>query len=290
MEIIVGKTSGFCAGVAKAVNETLDEANKNESKLYCLGELVHNNDVIKELEQKGVTFIENIEDADGKTIIRAHGVPKEIYEKANKLGIEIIDLTCPNVLKIHNIAEKYANDGYYIFLVGGKKHPETIGSYSFCGENSSIIESLDDIENAITNLKISNLKKVLVIVQTTYSIKGFEEICIDIKNKISEEIEIEIKNTICMATELRQRETEELSKNVDAMLIIGGKNSSNTKKLYEVSIKNCKNVYLVENKSEIELSKLKDFNKIGIMAGASTPKNVIEEACEYLKEEVLQTV
>ena len=109
MEIIVGKTSGFCAGVAKAVNETLDEANKNESKLYCLGELVHNNDVIKELEQKGVTFIENIEEADGKTIIRAHGVPKEIYDKANKLGVEIKDLTCPNVLKIHNIAEKYAN-------------------------------------------------------------------------------------------------------------------------------------------------------------------------------------
>ena len=283
MEVIIGKTSGFCAGVANAVNGATKELEKSNENLYCLGELVHNRDVTKSLEDKGLIFINDIGEAKGKTIIRAHGIAKEVYAKAKSLNIEINDLTCPKVLKIHDIAEKYANNGYYIFLVGEKKHPETIGTYSFCGKNSDVIENIDDLELAFENLKKSDKNKLLVIVQTTYSVKRFDEICEKIHLEGLQNIEIEIKNTICMATELRQRETAELSNNVDSMLIIGGKNSSNTKKLYEVSSKNCENVFLVENKSEIDLSKFKGFDKIGIMAGASTPKNVIEEAHAYLE-------
>ena len=283
MEIIIGKTSGFCAGVANAVNGAINELEKNNENLYCLGELVHNGDVTKSLEEKGLIFIENIEEAKGKTIIRAHGIAKKVYEKAKNLDIEIKDFTCPKVLKIHNIAEEYANKGYYIFLVGEKKHPETIGTYSFCGINSEVIENIENLEPAFENLQKSNMKKLLVLVQTTYSVQRFEDICKEINTKVSKEIEVEIKNTICMATELRQKETAELSKNVDAMLIIGGKNSSNTRKLYEVASKKCKDVFLVENKNEIDLSKFENFNKIGIMAGASTPKNVIEEAHAYLE-------
>ena len=283
MEIIIGKTSGFCAGVANAVKGATEEIANTNGDIYCLGELVHNRDVTKKLEEKGLKFIEDIGEAKGKTIIRAHGIAKEIYEKAKEQNIEIKDLTCPKVLKIHNIAEEYSSNGYYIFLVGNKNHPETIGTYSFCGTNSYIIENIDDLESAFDNLKKSNKNRLLVIVQTTYSVKKFEEICKKIQLANLQNIEIEIKNTICLATELRQKETDELSKNVDAMLIIGGKNSSNTKKLYEVANKNCDNVFLIENKNEIDLSELKDFNKIGIMAGASTPKYVIEEAHAYLK-------
>ena len=284
MEIVIGKTAGFCYGVKRAVESAEKDVLNTNEKIYCLGELVHNNDVIKSLEEKGLEFIENIEDAKGMTIIRAHGVSKDIYEKADKLNIKIKDLTCPKVLKIHNIAEDYANNGYFIFLIGDKKHPEIIGTYSFCGKDACIIENNEDIKPAFESFKKSKKEKLLVIVQTTYSVQKFNDICKEINLKASKNINIEIKNTICMATELRQKETDELSKSVDTMLIVGGKQSSNTRKLYDISLKNCKNVVWVENKTEIDLENFKNSEKIGIMAGASTPKNVILDAYNFLNE------
>ena len=282
MELIVGKTAGFCYGVKRAVDGAKEQLKQNEN-LYGLGEIVHNQDVIKELENLGMQFIENIEEAKGKTIIRAHGVPKQIYEEAEEKQIELIDYTCPKVLNIHQIVEEYANKGYYIFLLGNKKHPEIIGTLSYCGENKFIIEKEDDTMKALETFEKSGMKKILVISQTTYSLEKFYIVEEIIKNEIPRDVEVVVKNTICQATEIRQKETEEMAKKVDAMIIIGGKNSSNTKKLYEIAKQYCKTVLLIENETELVLDNIKSTDKVGIMAGASTPKESIEKVIEELK-------
>lgn len=284
MEIIIGKTSGFCHGVRNAVDNAKKEIEQSKENVYCLGELVHNKHVTNSLKEKGLIFIENIEEAKGKTIIRAHGVTKETYKKAQKLGIELKDLTCPKVLKIHDIAEEYSKNGYYIFLVGEANHPEIIGTFSFCGENSTIIEKISDLEQSIEKLKDKQFKKVLLIAQTTFNLRKFEEITEKLKEELKD-IELKIMNTICLATELRQKETEELSQKVDLMLIIGGRKSSNTNKLYEISSKNCKNVIFAENIDDIDLNFVRQFEKIGVMAGASTPRQSIDDIVNFIKQE-----
>ena len=284
MEIIVGKTSGFCYGVKTTIEKTekILEDNKSD-EIYCLGELVHNKTIIDDFKAKGIKFVNDIEEAKKTTIIRAHGIEKNIYEKAKRRNIELIDLTCPSVLKIHEIVEKYAKNDYYIFLVGKKEHPETIGTYSFCGKNSCIISKGSDVEKALENFSKTNLDKTLIIVQTTYSKKEFEEIVEKIKENLPQNILLEIKNTICKATELRQEETKSMSKKVDLMVIVGGKNSSNTNKLYEIAKANCKKAIFVETKEEIDKNTIRDFERVGIMAGASTPQKSIDEIIEKLK-------
>lgn len=283
MEIIVGKTAGFCYGVKRAVDGA-KEALKQNKILYGLGEIVHNQEVIKELEELGMQFIENIGEANGKTIIRAHGIPKQVYEEARQSQIELIDYTCPKVLKVHQIAEEYANKGYYIFLLGNKKHPENIGTLSYCGENKFVIEKEEDTIKALEALEKSQIKKLLVISQTTYNLEKFYIIEEMIKNELPRNVELVIKNTICQATEIRQKETEEMAKKVDCMIVIGGKNSSNTKKLNEIAKQYCETVLLIENETELELDKIKPDDKVGIMAGASTPKKSVEGVIERLKQ------
>lgn len=280
MEIIIGKTAGFCFGVKNAVDNTIEELNKGE-KLYCLGELVHNKQVTEELISKGVIFIDNIEDAENKAIIRAHGVPACVYEKANELQIKLKDLTCPKVLSIHKLAIKYSSENYYIFLVGQKTHPETIGTISFCGKNCSIIESLEDIGNVVEEFKKTNLKNAVVLAQTTISLEKFDNIVEELKKHIEN---VEVKNTICASTRLRQEETQEIAKKVECMIIVGGKHSSNSNKLYEIAKKFCKNVFFVETKDELEIKKIKYFKSIGIMAGASTPQKSVDEIVDIIKK------
>ena len=284
MEILVGKTVGFCYGVKRAIDGAKSEIKESKEPIYCLGEIVHNKQVIEELENEGITFIEDIKDAKGKTIIRAHGVPEEIYKEAEKNKIELKDYTCPNVLKIHKIAEEYSKKGYYVFLCGSKKHPENIGTISYCKENLYIIEKEDDTLKALEKLEKTGIKKLLLISQTTFSLEKFYIIEEIIKNELPKNIDLVVKDTICKATELRQKETEEISKKVDSMIIIGGKNSSNTKKLYETALKNCKNTICIETKDELKKESYKDSEKIGIMAGASTPQKSIDEVVNFLNK------
>jgi len=287
MEIIIGKTSGFCQGVKNAVDKASEVVGNSKNTVYCLGELVHNKHVTNSLQEKGLIFIENIEEANGNAIIRAHGVTKQTYQKAKELNVELKDLTCPKVLKIHDLAEEYSKNGYYIFLVGIANHPETIGTFSFCGENSEIIEKIGDLEQAVTKFQETNIKKALLITQTTFNLKKFEEISEKLREILKEEkAELKIINTICLSTELRQKETEDLSKQVDLMLIIGGRNSSNTNKLYDISLNNCKNVIFAESKDDIDIGYIKQFKKVGVMAGASTPRDIIDDIVNFIKKEV----
>lgn len=276
MEIILGKNAGFCYGVKTAVSKA-EENLKQYKSLYCLGELVHNGEVIRKLEKLGLKVVENLEDSSSKIVIRAHGIAKEVYDKAQKINIELLDYTCPKVLNIHRIADEYAQKGYYIFLMGEKNHPETVGNISFCGENSFLIEKDEDINNAIQVLQKANIKKLLIIVQTTFNLDNFNKYVEKIKSNIKDDVELEVKNTICNATKIRQEETCEIAKQVDCMIIIGGKKSSNTKKLYDIAKENCENTIIVETKDELDLNLIQKFNKIGIMAGASTPQESIED-------------
>ncbi len=283
MELIVGKTAGFCYGVKRAV-EGAKKILETEKNIYGLGEIVNNKEVIKELEQLGMKFANNINEVKNKVIIRAHGVSKEIYKLAKGKRIELIDYTCPKVIKIHGIVKEYANQEYYIFLLGAKEHPENIGTISYCKQHIAIIEQEEDVNKALENLKASKIKKVLLISQTTYSLEKFSIIEEMIKNKLPKNVELVVKNTICQATEIRQKETEKIAKKANAMIIIGGKNSSNTKKLYEIAKQHCQMVLWVENETELELDKIKPTDKVGIMAGASTPKESITKVIEEIKK------
>lgn len=284
MEIIIGKTAGFCYGVRRAVESAeKDVANSNE-KIYCLGEIVHNKQVVEELEEKGIEFIEDINDADSTTIIRAHGVAQEVYRFAEENNIELKDYTCPNVLKIHKIAEEYANRGYYILLFGSRKHPENIGTESFCGDKYFVIENEAELFNAIDALNNWNIKDILVISQTTFKLDDFFTFKTILEDELKSDVNLVVENTICRATEIRQLETEELAQKVDAMIIIGGKNSSNTKKLYEIAKENCENTICVETVEELKKAKLDIHGTVGVMAGASTPQKSIDEVYEFLKE------
>lgn len=283
MEIIIGENAGFCYGVKRAVDGAELEVKNADGKIYCLGEIVHNKEVVDELKEKGLEFIENISEADATTIIRAHGVPKEVYKYADENGIDLKDYTCPNVLKIHKLAEEYSNNGYFIILFGSKKHPENVGTISYCGEHYFVVENEDELYLAIDEINRWKFNKVLVLSQTTFSLDNFYIFDEILRNELNKGIELIIKNTICKATEIRQRETYELSKKVDCMIIIGGKNSSNTKKLYEIASKNCKKTICIETAREIDKDFLYGVEKIGIMAGASTPKKSIEDVCKSLE-------
>lgn len=282
MEIVIGKTAGFCFGVRNAVENALKTVAK-EKNVYCLGELTHNKQVMQKIEESGAKVVDTLEEVpnNAKLIIRAHGVAPETYSAAKEKGLEILDLTCPRVLKIHEQAEEYKNKGYYIFLIAEAIHPEAIGTIGFCGENAYIIENKDMVSEAIEKYKNSKCSKVAVLAQTTFSMQKFDEIA---EMLIQELAEIEINKTICNATNLRQTETVELAKTVDLMIVIGGRNSSNTKKLYEISSQNCANALLIETYEEIDKEYIKQFKKIGVMAGASTPKESIDDVINMLEE------
>lgn len=278
MEIILGKTAGFCNGITRAVEKAEEELQKVD-KIDCLGDLLHNSQVLNKLKKEGLIVINNIEEAEEKVIIRAHGVTKEVYNYAEKNNVELIDCTCPKVLKIHKTAEELSNENYYIIVIGEKEHAEVIGTFSFC-KNGEIIQNIEELKNRI---EILNKKdKIAVLTQTTYNLQKFFEIEKFLKENIT--TEIKICNGICNATEIRQKETEEISKKVDYMIIIGGKKSSNTNKLYEISQKNCKRAIKIEEVTELYNEDFKNISKIGVMAGASTPKTSIEAVINYLKE------
>ena len=284
MEIILGKKAGFCFGVENAIKKT-NEVLIDNKEIQCLGELVHNKQVIEDLESKGVKFISSLDKVEKSVIIRAHGEPVKTYEYLNKNNIKIYDFTCPMVLQVHKKVKEYSDKNYFVILVGSKKHPESIGSISYCKEETSYLaETKEDLDLAIKKFKNTNLNKIAVFVQTTYNVDLFNEYAKYIKDNIEESIELIVNNTICAETRQRQKETIDISKEVDAMVIIGGKNSSNTKELFNMANKNCTNTFIIETVLDLDLNLFKKFNKVGIMAGASTPKESINEVIEKLKE------
>lgn len=284
MEIMLGKTAGFCFGITNAVEKAEKLLKESNEKIFCLGELTHNPKVMDKLKDMGLIVIEQIEDLkeNSKVIFRAHGMPKEAYQVVKEKKSELFDFTCPTVLNMHEEVKNIADEGKYIFLLGEKKHPEIIGTKSFAHGRISVIENEDEIENAIEELKKTGIKEVKILAQTTFNSKKFDAIIKKIKEKIDKGIKTHVHKTICSATENRQKETRKIAKKVEFMIIIGGKNSSNTTKLYDISKAETDSIHITsyEELEEIDFNK---FKKVGVMAGASTPKESIEDVINYIK-------
>ncbi len=272
-KIILADSAGFCFGVKRAVDKALEIKGKNNKKIYTLGPLIHNNDVVNFLKENLIYPIE-LEDItslkeNDTIIIRSHGVSEKTLNILRKTNLNIVDATCPYVENIHKKVKKYYDLGYHIIIVGDKNHPEVIGINGWCNDCALILKRGVDV--GITE------NKVCVVAQTTERQVTWEHVLTKI---IKMSKEIVAFNTICSATEVRQKSAEEISKKVDAMVVIGGFNSSNTTKLYEICKKNCENTIHVENLLDISDEFLKDKNikQIGVTAGASTPDWIIKEA------------
>ena len=280
MNIEVGKYAGFCGGVNLCTSK-LEEILDNNDEVYCIGDVVHNNEVVNHFKNKGLIVINSLDEIeDGKNlVIRAHGAVRELYDECERRNIKVFDLTCPKVLSIRNLVVDYLNDESFIVLIAQKEHPESLSTISFCGSNSKIIEEEKEIKPLLK--KIKKYKNILVIGQTTFS----EDKFIKYSNMIKDGLDnnVVIKNTICNATSIRQKETLEMSKTKDCMIIIGGAKSSNTHKLYDIAVSNCKNTYIVETAKDLDADEICKYKNIGIMAGASTPENSIKEVVELLK-------
>ena len=286
MNITVAKSAGFCFGVKRAVNKVYEQADIKKGPIYTYGPIIHNEEVVKDLEEKGVKVLDNLEtltDAQkqekGTVIIRSHGVSKEVYEKLEHAGFEIEDATCPFVLKIHQIVEAFSNDGYEIVIIGSSLHPEVEGIRGWCDPKHTTV--IADYEEA-QNYKPKSGKKVCIVAQTTFNYKKFQEL-VEIIQKKGYIRDIRVLNTICNATEERQNEAASLAETSDIMIVIGGRSSSNTQKLYEICKEECANTYYIQTAADLKLSETGHIDNVGITAGASTPKKIIEEVQKYVR-------
>ena len=283
MEIIKAEKSGFCFGVQRAIEMAFTEAeNTNRSgKLYTCGPLIHNKSVTSYLEKRGVANIDSLCEAEaGDTVIvRSHGEPKSFYDYANEHGINLIDTTCVFVSKIHSLVNKAHTEGRGIVIIGAKDHPEVTATNGWCEDSAIIIENSEEARASLDRIKDNSL----VVCQTTFK----NEVLKDILNVFDENnLKYELNNTICNATRERQESCEKLAKAVDMMVVIGDINSSNSKKLYEISLKFCKNSIFVQNADDFLLKDAHKYNKIGIIAGASTPEWIIKEVIASMSENV----
>ena len=277
MEIITAKSAGFCFGVNRAIEACYNEIEKG-GRIVTYGPLIHNKNVNKDLENKGVKSVDTLDGREGATvIIRSHGVGKAVYDELERRNIHYVDGTCPFVKKIHNIVRKKRDEGYEVIIIGDGKHPEVIGINGWCDNSAITVDNVDDAQKLI----LDDEKKYAVVVQTTFRENKFYDILKILKEK-SEKITEE--NTICSATEERQTEAVKISQNVDKMLVIGDKGSSNTQKLYEICRKNCRNTYYIETIEDLVLNNCKFNDKIGITAGASTPPAIIKEVITTMSE------
>jgi 4-hydroxy-3-methylbut-2-enyl diphosphate reductase len=275
-KIVLVEGAGFCFGVKRAIDIAFDVAQKHKNGVFTLGPIIHNPQVVEKLKDLGVHPIE--EDIDNKNIktliIRAHGIPKEKFEEIKNLGIEIIDATCPFVKKAQSIAEKLASEGYQVLIIGDKEHPEVKGIFSYAGEKAAVISS-DEIP--ILN------KKIGIIEQTTQPMSKVKEIMNKIINSLNEFEEIRIFNTLCNFTFKRLQATKKVAKEVDLMIVVGGKNSANTTQLANLCKKIGVTTYHIEDAKEIDKEWVISVKKIGVTAGASTPQWIIDEVIEKIK-------
>ena len=274
MNIILAKSAGFCFGVKRAVETVYKEAEKNQTPIYTFGPIIHNEEVVADLEKKGVQVIHSTDELKGRqkgtVIIRSHGVERKIYDEIKALGFEIVDATCPFVKKIHRIVNRESAAGKQIVIIGNPKHPEVEGIRGWAGEQVFVVETKEDA----ASLVLDPARAVCVVAQTTFNYNKFQDL-VEIISKKS--YDVSVLNTICGATRERQTEARSIAEEVDAMIVIGDKHSSNTQKLFEICKGACKDTYYIQTLDDLDLNQLGSVETVGITAGASTPNNIIEE-------------
>lgn len=275
MEVKRAKTAGFCFGVKRAVDTVYEQANEQtETPIYTYGPIIHNEEVVKDLEKQGVIVLRTESELDaleeGTVIIRSHGVAKYIYDKLEEKKIRIVDATCPFVKKIHQIVSRESAVGKQIVIIGNPKHPEVEGIRGWASDQVFVVETKEDA----ASLELEAAKGVCVVAQTTFNYNKFQDL-VEIISKKS--YDVSVLNTICGATRERQTEARSIAEEVDAMIVIGDKHSSNTQKLFEICKGACKDTYYIQTLDDLDLNQLGSVETVGITAGASTPNNIIEE-------------
>lgn len=281
MKVTLAKSAGFCFGVKRAVEMVYKEAETGK-KVYTLGPIIHNEQVVQDLEQKGVRVIDTPEELseaeDATVIIRSHGISADVYHQLEDKKVRIVDATCPFVSKIHRIVEKKYQEGSCIVIVGNANHPEVEGINGWCNGAATVIGSVSEAEN----YSQEPARKLCVVAQTTFNYKKFKDI-VDIFSKKS--YDINVMNTICNATEERQTEAAAIAGDSDAMIVIGGKHSSNTQKLYEICKNVCPDTHFIQTLDDLDWKQFQSFRSVGITAGASTPNTIIKEVQSYVRNE-----
>ena len=281
MEVKLAKSAGFCFGVNKAMEKVYEQIeNPQGKKIYTYGPIIHNEEVVKELAAQGVEVIDSLEELKTKEkgilIIRSHGVAKDVQDQMTGAGFTVIDATCPFVKRIHKIVEKESAQNHKIVIVGSPVHPEVEGIKGWCGEDVFIVETTEEAEA----FEAEKDKKICIVSQTTFNYNKFKDI-VEIFEKRG--YDINVVNTICNATQERQTEAKEIASQADAMIVIGGTHSSNSKKLYEICKGECENTHFIQTLDDLYLELPKSVRLVGITAGASTPNNIIEEVQNYVR-------
>ena len=275
MEVNVAKTAGFCFGVKRAVDQVYEQTEKEKGKkIYTYGPIIHNEEVVKDLRNRGVEVLHSEEElaalTDGIVIIRSHGVPKRIYDLLEERKLQYVDATCPFVKKIHNIVKKASEEGSHVVIIGNPEHPEVQGIMGWSLLPATVIQDAKDAEQ----LSLPEEQKICIVSQTTFNYNKFKDLVEIISKK---RYDISVLNTICNATKERQTEAKSIAKGVDAMIVIGDKHSSNTQKLFEICKKACNNTYYIQTLDDLDMNQLRSVETVGITAGASTPNKIIEE-------------
>ena len=279
MEVILAEHAGFCFGVKRAVEQVYEQVAAGKS-IYTYGPIIHNEEVVKDLEQKGVHVIETKQQleeiSEGTVVIRSHGIPKRVGELIEAQGVECVDATCPFVKRIHNIVEKASEEGKKIVIIGNAGHPEVEGIMGWAKEPATVIGTPEEARNFVCGQD----EEICVVSQTTFNYNKFQDM---VEIFMEKGYNVSVVNTICNATEERQTEAREIAAKVDVMIVIGGKHSSNTRKLYEICMQECANTYFIQTLDDLHLDLPKSVRLVGITAGASTPNNIIEEVQNYVR-------
>lgn len=289
MKIRVADHSGFCFGVENAIARAEQEVAEEgrEKRIFSFGSLIHNKRVIADLERQGVKVAESMEELKegDAVIVRSHGIGKDFYDRAEEIGVNLIDATCPFVTRIQQLAKEAHDQGRGIIIIGNPEHPEVMGINGWCGNHAVVVSSSAEASQALENCLDKELAYT-VVVQTTMRAEVFQEI-VDILTQAG--LDLDVKNTICSATKKRQDGCAKLAKESDLMIVVGDRNSSNSRKLVEISRKYCENTIFIENAENLSLKKLSKYNRIGIAAGASTPEYAIKEVITRMSENSTNT-
>ena len=286
MEVTVAKSAGFCFGVKRAVDTVYREIESGEKPVYTFGPIIHNEQVVEDLENRGVQVIHSEDELEGLSggtvVIRSHGVSRDVCEKIEARGMKIVDATCPFVKKIHRIVDEEGRKGRHVVIIGSADHPEVQGIMGWASGPVTVMHTAEEAESFVPE----NGKPISIVAQTTFNYNKFKDLVEILRKKRYDNNVLNILNilnTICNATEERQREAKNIAGEVDTMLVVGGRHSSNTQKLFEICKKECGNTYYIQTPVDLDSEMFQCSSYVGITAGASTPKKIIEEVQEHVR-------
>ncbi len=276
MRVFLPDKVGFCFGVKRAISRVEEKLKEGKEKIYCLGDLIHNPEVMENLVRKGLKVISDLSEVKGGVVFtRAHGTPHSVLEEAAKRKIKIVETTCPYVIRLQKIARRLAEMSYPLVIVGSREHPEIDSLIANIKANIYVVSCPEEVK------KLPSLKKIAVLSQTTESLDNFKNI---VNNLLKGRLEVRVFNTLCRVVRERQEETRELAEKVEAMVVVGGRNSSNTRKLVKICQEKGVKTFFVEKKEDLNYQEIKKLKSVGVTGGTSTPEETVKEVAKSIIE------